>query len=115
VSGRIFSERVPLTLPSFHTRCSSARFQPYCGPRRGNWWRVRARYHNYLCRYAWPDDNEGIKGTVLQYKEDTEGLPALWNKGTMMDRLVPSADGWELKERVLGGLVANKELMPDAK
>jgi hypothetical protein len=33
----------------------------------------------------------------------------------MMDRLVLSADGWKLKERVLGGLVANKELMPDAK
>ncbi|RYN43539.1 hypothetical protein AA0114_g10193 [Alternaria tenuissima] len=76
---------------------------------------VSVRYHNYLYRYAWPDDTEGIKGTVLQYKEDTEGLPALWNGVTMMDRLVLSADGWKLKERVLGGLVANKELMPDAK
>lgn len=76
---------------------------------------VSVRYHNSLYRYAWPDDTEGVKGTVLQYKEDTEGLPALWNGVTMTDRLVLSAEGWKLKERVLGGLVANKELMSDAK
>ncbi|KAH7081107.1 hypothetical protein BKA63DRAFT_530277 [Paraphoma chrysanthemicola] len=76
---------------------------------------VSVRYHCYLYRYAWPDDTEGIKGTVLQYKEDTNGLPALWNGVTLMDRLVRTEIGWKLKERRLGGLVANKELQPDAK
>lgn len=76
---------------------------------------VSVRCHNYLYRYAWPNDTEGIKGNVLQYKEDTEGLPALWNGVTMIDRSIHPEDGWKLKERVQGGLVANKALMPHAK
>jgi hypothetical protein len=76
---------------------------------------VSVRYHIYLYRYAWPEDTQGIKGTVTQLKENTDGLPALWNGVTVMDRLVQAENGWKLKERRLGQLSLNKDLQPDAK
>lgn len=107
---RFFRDIYPPFIPGVHRQASN-----HIVDRDDETGGVLVRYHDYLYRYAWPDDAEGIKGAVLQLKIDTEGLPALWNGVTMVDRLVMTENGWKLKERQLGRLVANRDLMPNAK
>ncbi|GKZ30086.1 hypothetical protein AbraIFM66950_007695 [Aspergillus brasiliensis] len=66
------------------------------------------RYKETLIRYGWTGDDEAAFDRVEVPR--TDGLPAIWWTGTVIDRLRMADDGWRVFERYVGRSFRNANL-----